>query len=473
MFSRVFPFFVCLGLWVCAINPSVAVSQGYPSSNCHFENVAPVNKLGWEHGTTVPYYIDPSITGDRRTAISTAFTNWSNSASQNGSGVTFTEVSQPPAPGTGYSVLNETPTITGLRASTQTFQDTNGVTVGATTRLSPAMTNSAAVLEAMSHEIGHPNGFGDCNSCEIWESVMANGDYGSNFNTVLGRPTSPTPCDNELLYLSNYDGCPPTLPAPGAGWEWDIYSCSWLSTGEPTPAETGQFDCNDGIDNDGNGLADCDDASCSHYCIGGCSQAQWAACWDVGAPQCVSGQCYTPIVIDTLGNGIKLSNAQDGVRFNVINNRSMRLAWTTPNSDDAWLTLDRNGNGSVDGGEELFGNATPQPVPPPGVEKNGYLALAEYDKSQNGGNGDGVISPSDAIFASLRLWQDTNHNGLSEPAELHTLSEFGLETLELDYRESKRVDEYGNKFRYRAKVKDGHGNQVGRWAWDVFLKMLP
>ena len=178
-------------------------------------------------------------------------------------------------------------------------------------------------------------------------------------------------------------------------------------------------------------------------------------------------------MLDTLGNGIKLSNAQDGVRFNVINNRSMRLAWTTPNSDDAWLTLDRNGNGSVDGGEELFGNATPQPVPPPGVEKNGYLALAEYDKSQNGGNGDGVISPSDAIFASLRLWQDTNHNGLSEPAELHTLSEFGLETLELDYRESKRVDEYGNKFRYRAKVKDGHGNQVGRWAWDVFLKMLP
>lgn len=91
MTSKVFPLLVCLGLWVCAINPSVAVSQGYPSSNCHSENVAPVNKLGWAHGTTVPYYIDPSITGDRRTAIATAFTNWSNSASQNGSGVTFTD----------------------------------------------------------------------------------------------------------------------------------------------------------------------------------------------------------------------------------------------------------------------------------------------------------------------------------------------------------------------------------------------
>lgn len=203
------------------------------------------------------------------------------------------------------------------------------------------------------------------------------------------------------------------------------------------------------------------------------SQAQWAACWDLGAPQCVNGQCYTPIVIDTLGNGIKLTRAEEGVRFNIINNRSVRLAWITPDSDDAWLALDRNSNGSIDGGEELFGNSTPQPVPPTGVEKNGFRALAEYDKPARGGNGDGVINPSDAIFASLLLWQDTNHNGLSERGELHPLAEFGLTTLELTYKESKRVDEYGNQFRYRAKVKDEHGNQVGRWAWDVFLKMLP
>jgi hypothetical protein len=179
--------------------------------------------------------------------------------------------------------------------------------------------------------------------------------------------------------------------------------------------------------------------------------------------------CITssPIVVDVSGDGIALSAAADGVDFDIKGTGTRdRLAWTRENSDDAWLALDRNGNNTIDTGAELFGNYTPQPD---ASDKNGFLALAEFDLTANGGNGDGIVDSRDSVFASLRLWQDKNHNGISEPEELKELSSLNVKAFQLDFKESKRTDRYGNEFRYRAKVQDSKAGSVGRWAWDVFL----
>ena len=139
---------------------------------------------------------------------------------------------------------------------------------------------------------------------------------------------------------------------------------------------------------------------------------------------------------------------------------------TQPGSDTAFLVFDRNGNGRIDDATELFSNVSPQPA---ATGRNGLKALAQYDLPENGGNGDGVIDSHDAIFSLLRLWIDANHDGISQPQELHTLAEMGVFSISLNYQRTHRQDEFGNIFLFQTQVNPGGKSDIARKAYDVFF----
>lgn len=172
-----------------------------------------------------------------------------------------------------------------------------------------------------------------------------------------------------------------------------------------------------------------------------------------------------------------MTSADDGVRFDIRGDgQPIQMAWTSLRFHNAFLALPES-DGQVHSGKDLFGNYTAQAL---SAHPNGFLALAEYDKPENGGNGDGIIDERDQLFSRLRLWIDDNHDGISQFSELHTLPEMGIYSLALNYYETPRTDDFANQFRYRGLVNPGlrrdprddrtnERGQVGRWAYDVFF----
>lgn len=202
-------------------------------------------------------------------------------------------------------------------------------------------------------------------------------------------------------------------------------------------------------------------------------------CWAMGGTWNYEyGQCEwinCPLIVDVEGNGYHLTSAADGVRFDLdTDGMPEQIGWTAAGSDEAFLVMDRNGNGRIDDGTELFGNHTPayaDAAEP--TTANGFSALSFLEgPGYGGGVADLQIDGSDAAYSRLMLWTDRNHNGLSEPDELVSVSSMGLAVLTTDAKTSRRRDPSGNEFRLRAKAlwRTESGALIPRYVYDVWLK---
>jgi len=183
------------------------------------------------------------------------------------------------------------------------------------------------------------------------------------------------------------------------------------------------------------------------------------------------GQC-TPIVIDLGNNGVDLGPAGVGVHFDVdADGLRDHVQWVRRGGDEAFLALDRSGNGIIDDGSELFGVGTPLVLEGRNAP-NGFVGLAQYDSRMLGGNNDGLITDADAIWPQLRIWLDANADGVSTPDEIRSLRSSGLTALETIPKLRKHVDTAGNVIPYWAWAMQ-RGRPGRALMVDVFFVVLP
>uniref|UniRef100_UPI0026233209 calcium-binding protein n=1 Tax=uncultured Campylobacter sp. TaxID=218934 RepID=UPI0026233209 len=176
---------------------------------------------------------------------------------------------------------------------------------------------------------------------------------------------------------------------------------------------------------------------------------------------------YDPLALDLNGDGkIGISPASNGGAYFDHNGDgvSHRSSWIS--KEDGILAYDRNGNGKIDDGGELFGNFT-QIKDKDGnqrLAKDGYEALKEFDS-----NNDGLIDNKDDKFKDLKIWQDANSNGISDEGELKSLDELGIASLSLNHNEVNEDLGGGNTLSLKGSYikKDGTAHSMGDLNFNV------
>lgn len=155
------------------------------------------------------------------------------------------------------------------------------------------------------------------------------------------------------------------------------------------------------------------------------------------------GRRQSPLVLDLDGDGIETLGTDSGVYFDHNNNGFAELTgWISP--DDGLLTLDKNQNGNIDGGNELFGNHFQ--LSSGSQARDGFAALADLDSDLNR-----YIDASDARWNQLGIWQDSNMNGQVDSGELNTLTSHRIARIPLEYGPGKGIDINSNDHRQQGK----------------------
>jgi hypothetical protein len=164
-----------------------------------------------------------------------------------------------------------------------------------------------------------------------------------------------------------------------------------------------------------------------------------------------------PLVLDLDGDGIETVGIDPNkpLLFDV-DGSGTKTATGWVKADDGLLVLDRNNNGTIDSGQELFGDATPTVANSP--FKDGFTALAKEDQNQ-----DGKINSQDAVFSKLRVWQDLNQDGISQAAELKTLAQLGIASISVQAKNETLPQGNGNTISHTATYTKTDGT-IGQAA---------
>ncbi|MBQ9618903.1 MAG: hypothetical protein IJR44_00240, partial [Neisseriaceae bacterium] len=160
---------------------------------------------------------------------------------------------------------------------------------------------------------------------------------------------------------------------------------------------------------------------------------------------------YDPLVLDLDGDGIELisENNYDGVLFD-LNGNGIKVATQWVKGDDGLLVLDRNGNGLIDDGSELFGQDTPKTFITDTIT-DGFSALRQLDH-----NRDGKIDANDADFKNIKVWRDINSDGISQEDELFSLEELKITSLDVETGIKNGHSTFTKEYGTTGKLSDIH-----------------